>query len=99
MRFSTGSFSDFQSKQVLSGDFSLRFKESHNEHVKSPKESGKPCVGVKRACVLTENLSRFDVTTGYPPDILHDLFEGLVPVELAQCLGMLMSKNTFLWIL
>ncbi len=94
-RFCTGSSSDFQSKQVLSGDFSLRCKESHNEHVKSAEESGKPCVGVKRACVLTENLSHFDVTTGYPPDILHDLFEGLVPVELAQCLGMLMSKKYF----
>ncbi len=55
-RFCTGSFSDFQTKQVLSGDFSLRFKESHNEHVKSAEESGKPCVAV-----LTENLSHFDV--------------------------------------
>lgn len=45
--------------------------------------------------MLTENLSHFDVTTGYPPDLLHDLFEGLVPVELAQCLGMLMSKKYF----
>lgn len=40
-RFCTGSFSDFQSKQVQSGDFRLRFKESHNEHVKSAEESGK----------------------------------------------------------
>lgn len=92
-RFCTGRFSDFQTKQVLSGEFSLRSKDEHKEHVKHATESGKPCVGVKRPCVLTENLSHFDVTTGYPPDVLHDLLEGIVPVELAQCLGVLISKQ------
>ena len=94
-RFCTGLSSDFQTKQVLSGEFSLRSKDRHREHVKHAVESGKPCVGVKRPCVLTENLSHFDVTTGYPPDILHDLLEGVVPVELAQCLALLISKKYF----
>lgn len=94
-RFCTGRFSDFQTKPVVSSDFILRSKESHKEHVKCAEDSGKPCLGVKRACVLTKNLSYFDVTTGYPPDILHDLLEGVVPVELAQCLGVLISKKYF----
>lgn len=58
---------------------------------------GKPCVGVKWPCVLAGNLSDFDVTTKYPPDIHHDILEGVVQVELAQCLGMLISpKNVSL---
>lgn len=93
-RFCTGRFSDFQTKPVLSGEFTLRSKDLHKEHVKHAVESGKHCVGVKRPCVLTENLSHFHVTTGYPPDILHDLLEGVVPVELAQCLGMFISKKS-----
>lgn len=92
-RFCRGRFSDFQTKPVLSGEFSLRSKDLHKQHVKHAVESGKHCVGVKRPCVLTENLSHFHVSTGYPPDILHNLLEGVVPVELAQCLGMFISKK------
>lgn len=29
-----------------------------------------------------ENLRYFNVLSGYPPDVLHDLFEGIVPREL-----------------
>lgn len=29
------------------------------------------------------------------PDVVHDLFEGIVPVELAQCFGVLISKKLF----
>jgi len=43
--------------------------------------------------VLTEKLSHFHVTQGYPPDIVHDLFEGIVPVELALCLREFVSKK------
>lgn len=35
------------------------------------------------------------MTTGYPPDIVHDLFEGIVPVKLARCIQVLISKKLF----
>lgn len=35
------------------------------------------------------------MTAGYPPDIVHDLFEGVVPVELAHCFALLISKKYF----
>lgn len=35
------------------------------------------------------------MTTGYPPDVLHDLLEGIVPVELALCLDILIKKRHF----
>ena len=33
--------------------------------------------GVKRQCALTAKLKYFHVLSGYPPDVLHDLFEGI----------------------
>ncbi|KAF0047693.1 hypothetical protein F2P81_001326 [Scophthalmus maximus] len=40
-----------------------------------------------RFCLATQTeMQTSDAVTGFPPDILHDLFEGLVPVELAHCL-------------
>nr|XP_054604470.1 uncharacterized protein LOC129165387 isoform X1 [Nothobranchius furzeri] len=32
---------------------------------------------------------------GFPPDLLHDLFEGVVPVEIAHCLKGLISSKYF----
>ena len=43
--------------------------------------------------MLTEKLTNFHVLTGYPPDILHDLFEGIVPLEIALCLKVLIEKK------
>lgn len=56
---------------------------------------GVSCFGVRTGCVLTKNLSHFNVISGYPPDIVHDLFEGIVPVELAKCIAVLISKKLF----
>lgn len=87
-RFCTGQKSEFQTKDVGSGAFQLRTRDIHDAHVQTAKENESFCCGVKRQCVLTEHL----VSTGYPPDIVHDLFEGVVPVELACCLSLLIKK-------
>ncbi len=53
----------------------------------------KPCVnGVKSSCALSK-LSFFHPVTGFPPDLLHDLFEGVVAVELSLCLKELIRKG------
>lgn len=94
-RFCTGQKSEFQTKDVGSGVFQLRTRDIHDAHVQTAKENESFCCGVKRQCVLTEHLSHFHVSTGYPPDIVHDLFEGVVPVELARCISLLISKKYF----
>lgn len=38
-------------------------------------------------------MSYFHPITGFPPDVLHDLFEGIVPEELAVCLQALIAKG------
>lgn len=35
------------------------------------------------------------LTTGFPPDIARDLFEGIVPFEISLCLTVLISKKYF----
>lgn len=51
--------------------------------------------GVKGSCPLTKSLEYFHVVDGYPPDLLHDLLEGVIPAELAFCLNALISKGYF----
>lgn len=51
--------------------------------------------GVKRQCHISDRLSYFHVTSGYPPDPLHDLLEGIVPLEIALCLGVFINKKYF----
>lgn len=92
-RFCTGDRSEFQTKDVRSGAFQLRTRDIHDVHVQSAQANNTISCGVKRHCILTKHLSHFHVTTGYPPDILHDLFEGVVPVELAHCISPLISKK------
>lgn len=94
-RFCTGDKSEFQTKDVKSGAFQLRTRDNHDVHVQSAQDNASICCGVKKLCVLTEHLSHFHVSTGYPPDIMHDLFEGVVPVELARCISLLISKKYF----
>lgn len=49
--------------------------------------------GVKRGCPLNEKLTHFHVVNGFPPDILHDFLEGIVPAELSLCLQDLITKK------
>ncbi len=41
------------------------------------------CYDFKKVCPLTDQLRHFHFTTGYPPGIAHDLFEGVIHMELA----------------
>ncbi len=96
-RFCLGERSEFQRKEVRSGAFPARTKENHATHLLTVKENPAltHCYGVKNACPLTENLSYFHCVTGYPPDIWHDIFEGIVPLELGLCFRVFISKKYF----
>lgn len=75
---------EIQDKEVGAGGFSLRTEEIHTNHLKTLEENSlNNCYGVKTKCVLSEKLTTFNVTCSFPPDIVHDLFEGIVPVEIS----------------
>lgn len=94
-RFCTGKSTDIQLHSVASGAFSLRTKELHQAHVKQAQDTGTGFCGVKKECVFTKNLSHFNGIFGSPPDLAHDVFEGIIPVELAHCLTVLISRKLF----
>lgn len=95
-RFCTGERADFQTSKVRSGAFTLRTKDTHSDHLKVLEENDMlNYYGVKSQCILSKRLSYFDVTTGFPPDIVHNLFEGIVPFELSLCLNALIKKKVF----
>lgn len=58
-------------------------------------EKGESCCGVKNDCPLSENLSYFKVTAGFPPDVAYDYLEGVVPIELAGCFEIFIKKKYF----
>lgn len=74
-RFCVGERSKFQSNEVRSGSFHQRTKDQHTLHVQTAVSSPDHphCYGVKKQCALSEKLEHFHVTSGYPPDVLHDL--------------------------
>lgn len=96
-RFCIGDRSDYQQKEVRSGAFPSRTKENYELHVQTVKRDPAllHCYGVKKCCPITENLSFFHFVTGYPPDVLHDLFEGIIPLELALCFNLFIHNQYF----
>ena len=82
---------------LKASDFHLRTVEQHNRCVEElhQNQALKSVNGVKRECILSKHLAFFHPMTGFPPDILHDLFEGVIPIELALYLQDLISKGFF----
>ncbi|KAL2080249.1 hypothetical protein ACEWY4_024042 [Coilia grayii] len=82
-------------KEVRSGLHQPRTRESHDTHVQEVFHDRTMAkhYGVKRGCPLSDKLTYFHVVDGFPPDILHDFLEGVVPVELALCLQSFIAKK------
>lgn len=96
-RFCLGQCSEYSQKEVRSGEFQPRTEQAHALHIKAVEEDPTlhDCFGVKKGGPLTKKLKYFSFVRGYPPDILHDLFEGIVPSELAHCLNMFIKNKYF----
>ena len=78
----------FQATEVREKMFSQRIKASHDLLVHHVQESDtlSSHFGVKPGCVRQESLNYFIQSQVLPPDILHDLREGIDPVELSLCI-------------
>lgn len=74
-----------------------RTKTIHDLHVQNVLEndSSDSQYGVKGDCVSRVSLCFFHPITGYPPDILHDLLEGIVPIELCLCIKEMIRLKYF----
>lgn len=88
VRFFIATSEQFQATEVWERQLAPWTKARQDLHVKNGQESDTliRVFGAKGSCVLHESLNDFDSVTGFPPDILHDLLEGIVPVELSLCI-------------
>lgn len=94
-RFCHAKQTEMQTENAVTGDYVMRTKVAHDNLVQELQNGSEENYGVKNSCVLSDHLSFFHPITGFPPDLLHDLFEGVVPVELAHCIKGLISKKYF----
>lgn len=93
-RFCKATHDQIQSHEVGDGKFSLRTKASHDGDVHNVVEGNTQSqFGVQSDCILRKNLQYFHTITGFPPDVLHDLLEGIVPTELALCIQEMIRLN------
>lgn len=95
-RFCCCTTDQIQSSEVSEAEFSMRTKACHDLHVQSVVQGENAThFGVTGECALSKALQHFHPITGFPPDILHDLFEGIVPVELALCIREMIGRKFF----
>lgn len=79
----------------LEGDFVLRSPEGHKHHL-SMLSAGLPTLslyGVKEPCALL--CPGFDPTLHLPPDIMHDLHEGVLPFAMRHIISSLIEQQLF----
>lgn len=83
-------------KKFTEKDFVLRTKDVHARHVQlvatDPKLSS--IYGVAGKSCLSE-IDSFDVTQGLPPDIMHDIFEGVIPFVMKHVIRSLVTDHVF----
>ena len=77
-------------------DFQMRTKQTHSHHIQMVKEgtAQSSTFGVKDDTPLN-TLQYYHITNGLPPDVAHDLLEGIVPYELALALCSFTEKGYF----
>lgn len=95
-RFCLADRENIQDYEVKSEKFLLRTQESLDNCLSELQQNKRLTVvdGVKQGCALNK-LSYFQTARGFPPDLLHDIFEGIVLVELGICLKDLISRKFF----
>lgn len=87
--------SDIQEREVRSGAFECRTSQYHDRQVSEVLENPHLVkeYGVKGPCVLSNNLEHFHTISGFPPEIMHNLWEGIIPVEMSVCINDLISQK------
>lgn len=87
--------SEIQEKGVHLGAFEPRTKQEHDRQVVEVFKDASLVkqYGVKDGCFLSERLEHFHTIGGFPPDIMHDLMEGVIPIEMSLCINDLVSRK------
>ncbi|XP_072047514.1 uncharacterized protein [Amphiura filiformis] len=95
-RFCNVSKNNIKEHYRMSADLRRRTEASYNQQAEivAGNEDLSSIYGMKQNSVLNE-LQYFHVTRGLPPDIAHDLFEGIVPQVLQQVISHCVRSGHF----
>lgn len=98
-RFCMATRQEIRTKRVSAGFNTLRTKDVHGRQVREIKQDPSKVAhyGVNGGCALSINLKYFHVIDGFPPDILHNFLEGVVPFELFLCIQDMIKKEVYLF--
>lgn len=77
--------------QTVQDDNQLRNEQNYEEDLQA---NNLPLTGVRTSCLLNE-LQSFHVVLNYAPDIMHDMLEGICPLELKLILHSLILRGNF----
>ena len=74
----------------------VRTADRHAYHVDAVTQNSlnSKVYGVKKACAFSD-LPAFDVSTSFPPDVMHDLLEGVMPSVTALLLKNFVAAGLF----
>lgn len=75
-------------------EFVIRTKQAHTRHVELIKQDPtlSSAYGVTGESCLS-SLNSFDVTQGLPPDLMHDLYEGVIPFVMKHVIKRIVSSG------
>ena len=96
-RFCTATIDQMQSHEVAGRGLSVRTEGSHDHDLNVIKSRGRNRVSAvfKGIVFSTTGWSIFIPSLVFPADALHDLLEGIVPVELALCIRKMIRSKYF----
>ncbi|XP_077531644.1 uncharacterized protein LOC144144139 [Haemaphysalis longicornis] len=81
--------------KLQESDFLQRTPAGHQHHI-NMLNAGLPTAslyGVKAPCAITSQ--GFEPTEHFPPDVMHDIHEGILPLALKHIIGSLISQGFF----
>lgn len=84
-RFCMTAYSDLKA-HLNEDSVQIRSSDVHNYHLNALQENNqlsKQTYGVVKVCPFTE-LHYFDVTRAFPPDLMHDFLEGIIPIVVCK---------------
>ena len=96
-RFCESESSEIARKYIPAKTFKLRKKCDYHEKVSlvQANSSLASTLGIKRESPLHNYVEHFHILEGLPPDVSHDLLEGIVPFEIAVFLQYFIGHKYF----
>lgn len=83
-----------QSSEVSEAALNMRRKDCHDRHVQNVVQGENVYhFDALGEFALSKAIQNFYPTTVFPPDILHNLFKGFVPIELALCICVITDRG------